>query len=451
MGEYYSFFKAYDVRAKVPDELDADLARRIGRAFVAELGAETVVVGRDMRLSSEELTDALIDGLTAGGADVRDIGLCGTEEVYYGTFSQNADGGIMVTASHNPKDYNGLKFVREQAKPISSDSGLFDIEKMAYENHFPEPAGVGERKPLDQRADYVRFLLDQIKPENLKPLKIVANPGNGCAGLVAEALEPHLPFEIVRVHFEPDGNLPNGIPNPLLPENREATAAAVREHSADFGVAWDGDFDRCFFFDERGEFIEGYYVVGLIAEMLLKMNPGEAIVHDPRLTWNTLAQVEENGGRPVQSKSGHSFMKQAMRDADALYGGEMSAHHYFRDFSYADNGHLPWLVLAQLVSETGKPLSTLVEERIAAFPASGEINREIGDPDAALADLESHYGASAQAVEHVDGLSMDFGAWRFNLRKSNTEPVVRLNVEARGDIDLMRAKTDELLERLSRH
>jgi phosphomannomutase len=297
----------------------------------------------------------------------------------------------------------------------------------------------------------VRFLLDQIKPEQMKPLKIVANPGNGCAGLVASALEGHLPFDIVRVHFEPDGNLPNGIPNPLLPENRDATAAAVRENNADFGVAWDGDFDRCFFFDERGEFIEGYYIVGLIAEMLLKMNPGAAIVHDPRLTWNTLAQVEENGGKPVQSKSGHSFMKQTMREVDALYGGEMSAHHYFRDFSYADNGHLPWLVLAQLISETGKPLSTLVEERIAAFPASGEINREIGDPDAALADLESHYGASAEAVEHVDGLSMDFGDWRFNLRKSNTEPVVRLNVEARGDIQLMHDKTDELLERLSQH
>jgi len=451
MGEYYPFFKAYDVRARVPDELDADLARRIGRAFVAELGAKTVVVGRDMRLSSEELAEALIDGLTTGGADVLDIGLCGTEEVYYGTFSQHTDGGIMVTASHNPKDYNGLKFVREQAKPISSDTGLFDIEKRAYHNDFPEPGRRGECRPLDQRADYVRFLLDQIKPGNLKPLKIVANPGNGCAGLVAGALEPHLPFEIVRLYFEPDGHLPNGIPNPLLPENREATAAAVREHGADFGVAWDGDFDRCFFFDERGEFIEGYYIVGLLAEMLLKMNPGEAIVHDPRLIWNTLAQVEANGGRPVQSKSGHSFMKQTMRDADALYGGEMSAHHYFRDFSYADNGHLPWLVLAQLVSETGKPLSNLVEERIAAYPASGEINREIGDPDAALADLEAHYSERAQAVEHVDGLSLDFGNWRFNLRKSNTEPVVRLNVETRGDIALMREKTEELLNRLARH
>lgn len=451
MGQYYPFFKAYDVRARVPDELDAALARRIGRAYVAEIGAKTVVVGRDMRLSSEELADALIDGLTAAGADVLDIGLCGTEEVYYGTFSQNADGGIMVTASHNPKDYNGLKFVREQARPISADTGLFDIEKRAYDNDFEDAATPGKRTPLAQRADYIEFLLGQITPDVLKPLKIVANPGNGCAGLVVDPLAKKLPLEIVRMHFEPDGELPNGIPNPLLVENRDATAQAVREHKADFGVAWDGDFDRCFFFDENGEFIEGYYIVGLLAQMLLAMNPGEAIVHDPRLTWNTLAQVEENGGRAVQSVSGHSFMKQTMRDVDALYGGEMSAHHYFRDFSYADNGHIPWLVMAQLISETGKPLSTLVAERIAAYPASGEINRELGDPDAALADLESHYGGAAESIEHVDGLSMDFGSWRFNLRKSNTEPVVRLNVEARGDIELMREKTDELLERLATH
>ena len=449
MGQYYPFFKAYDVRARVPDELDADLARRIGRAYAAEIGARTVVVGRDMRLSSAELADALIEGLTAGGADVLDIGLCGTEEVYYVTFSQATDGGIMVTASHNPKDYNGLKFVREGARPISSDTGLFDIEKRTHDNDFPTPARTGERRALDHRPGYIDFLLGQIRPENLRPLRIVANPGNGCAGLIVDPLSERLPLEIVRLHFEPDGELPNGIPNPLLPENREATAAAVREHGADFGVAWDGDFDRCFFFDENGEFIEGYYIVGLIAQMLLAMNPGEAIVHDPRLTWNTLAQVRENGGTPVQSKSGHSFMKQVMREADALYGGEMSAHHYFRDFSYADNGHIPWLVMAQLISESGKPLSTLVAERIAAYPASGEINREIGDPDAALADLERHYGAAAQSIEHVDGLSMDFGEWRFNVRKSNTEPVVRLNVETRGDIELMRAKTDELLARLA--
>ncbi|RJS92542.1 phosphomannomutase [Salinisphaera sp. Q1T1-3] len=448
MGEYYAFFKAYDVRAKVPDELDADMARRIGAAFAAELGARTVVVGRDMRLSSPELADAVIDGLTSAGADVLDIGLGGTEEVYYGVFSQDADGGIMVTASHNPKDYNGLKFVREQAKPISADTGLADIERRVHANDLSPADKPGQVTPLDQRDDYIDFLLAQIKPEELKPLTIVANPGNGCAGLVVDKLAERLPFDFQRMQFEPDGTLPNGVPNPLLVENREATSAKVRETGADFGVAWDGDFDRCFFFDETGAFIEGYYIVGLIAQMLLEMNPGEAIVHDPRLIWNTLDQVAAAGGEAVESKSGHSFMKQVMREHDALYGGEMSAHHYFREFSYADNGHLPWLVLAQLVSRTGKRLSTLVEERIAAFPASGEINRKVEDADAVMADMEQAYRDSAESVAYVDGLSMDFGAWRFNLRKSNTEPVIRLNVESRGDKALMEAKTDELLTRI---
>lgn len=446
MSQYYPFFKAYDVRGRVPDELDEEIVRRIGMAFVAELGARRVVVGRDMRLSSPALAQALIDGLTVAGADVLDIGLCGTEEVYYGVFAQEADGGIMITASHNPKDYNGLKFVREQAKPISSDTGLGDIERRAHDHDVTVAAEPGRCRKLDQRDEYIDFVLAQVQPERFKPLKIVANPGNGCAGLVADKLAEKLPFEFIRLQFEPDGRLPNGVPNPLLVENREVTSRAVREASADFGVAWDGDFDRCFFFDEQGNFIEGYYIVGLIAEMMLAMNPGAAIVHDPRLTWNTLAQVEQAGGRAVESKSGHSFMKQVMREHDALYGGEMSAHHYFRAFSYADNGHLPWLVLAQLISETGKPLSTLVADRIAAFPASGEINRKVGDADAVMAAMEGHYAGKAQSVAHVDGLSMDFGDWRFNLRKSNTEPVIRLNVETRGDQTLLDARTSELLE-----
>jgi len=448
MGEYYPFFKAYDVRARVPDELDAALAERIGRAYVAEIKAQTVVVGHDMRLSSPELATAVIEGVNAAGADVLDIGLCGTEEVYFTTFDQRADGGIMVTASHNPRDYNGLKFVREQARPISSDTGLFDIEARAYANDFADAAQRGQRKPYAQRADYIDFLMREIRTQDLQPLKIVANAGNGCAGLVAEHLEARLPFAMVRMHYQPDGDLPNGIPNPLLIENRAATAAAVREHGADFGVAWDGDFDRCFFFDENGEFIDGYYIVGLIARTLLAMHPGDKIVHDPRLVWNTQALVAASGGQAVESKSGHSFMKQRMREVDAIYGGEMSAHHYFRDFAYADNGHLPWLLLAQLISETGKPLSALVAERIAAFPASGEINRTIADPDVALATLERDYAPAAKAISHVDGLSVDLGDWRFNLRKSNTEPVVRLNVEARGDADLMRAKTQALLARI---
>ncbi|WP_111746538.1 phosphohexomutase domain-containing protein [Salinisphaera orenii] len=451
MGEYYDFFKAYDVRARVPDELDADLAYRIGQSFVGVFNLKTVVLGRDMRLSSPDIANALAGGLTAAGADVLDIGLSGTEEVYYGVIAQQADGGVMVTASHNPKDYNGLKFVREGARPISSDTGLADIEASAYYGDINPPAQAGTRRELAQRSDYVGFLLGQIKRDHMKPLKIVANPGNGCAGLVVDALADQLPFEIIRMNFEPDGHLPNGIPNPLLPENRSVTAEAVRAHGADLGVAWDGDFDRCFFFDERGEFVEGYYIVGLLAEMLLTMTPGAAIVHDPRLVWNTLAQVEAGGGQAVASKSGHSFMKQVMRESDALYGGEMSAHHYFREFGYADNGTLPWLVLAQLLSETDQTMSSLVASRIAAFPASGEINREINDPTAALADLESHYTDTAESVDYLDGLSMDFGNWRFNLRKSNTEPVVRLNVETRGDQALLQEKTDELLARIDAH
>lgn len=450
MSEFYPFFKAYDIRAKVPDELNEEMAWRIGRAFAAQLDARGVVVGRDMRLSSAPLADALSRGLAEGGADVLDIGLCGTEEVYYATFSatvdgRGADGGIMVTASHNPRDYNGMKFVRENARPVSADSGLFDIEKMVYENRFPEPARIGEKRSLDHRPGYIDFLIGEIDPAAMKPLKIVANPGNGCAGLVMSELEKRLPFEVIRLHYEPDGELPNGIPNPLLPENRAATADAVRESGADLGVAWDGDFDRCFLFDERGEFIEGYYIVGLIARMLLAMQPGARIVHDPRLTWNTIDIVEEAGGVPVQSKAGHSFMKERMRAEDAIYGGEMSAHHYFKNFAYCDNGHLPWLIVAQLMSETGKPLSALVEERMAKYPASGEINREIADPDAALAAAEARYAEGAREIEYVDGLSVEYDDWRFNLRKSNTEPVVRLNVESRGDADLMRTKTDELL------
>ena len=445
MGRHYPFFKAYDVRARVPDELDETMAYKIGRAYAAKLGAETVVVGRDMRLTSEGLATALMRGLTEGGADVLDIGLCGTEEVYYATFNENADGGIMVTASHNPRDYNGMKFVREQARPISADTGLFDIEDMVHANDFPESTRSGEIKPLDHRPSYIDFLLQQIEPEKMKPLKIVANPGNGCAGLIIEQLEKRLPFEFIKVHFEPDGDLPNGIPNPLLPENRAATAEAVRKHGADFGLAWDGDFDRCFLFDETGEFIEGYYIVGMIAKMLLEMQPGAKIVHDPRLTWNTIDLVKEAGGVAVQTKSGHSFMKERMREEDAIYGGEMSAHHYFKDFAYCDNGNLPWLVIAQLISESGKSLSKWVNERVAAYPASGEINREIADPEAALQKMEAHYKGDAKSVEHVDGLSMDFGAWRFNLRMSNTEPVVRLNVESKGDIGLMKSKTDEIL------
>jgi len=444
-------FKAYDVRGRVPDELNEDFVRHIGRAYVQFTGAKRVAVGYDIRLSSPALSQALMRGLTEQGADVVDIGMGGTEEVYYATFAGGLDGGIMVTASHNPEDYNGLKFVREDARPISADNGLEDIGRLAVCGEFEQPTRVGKVEQRDFRPAYANFLIDQVDISLLKPLKIVTNAGNGGAGLVLDAIADRLPFEFIRLQHEPDGTFPHGVPNPLLPENRAATSDAVCEHGADMGIAWDGDFDRCFFFDERGEFIEGYYLVGLIASALLAEHPGEAIVYDPRLTWNTEAIIAEHGGTAVQSKSGHAFIKQVMREADAIYGGEMSAHHYFRDFAYCDNGQLPWLFIANLLCQTGKPLSALVAERMAAFPASGEINSKLKDPDIAIAAVESTYAALNPSINRLDGLSMDFSDWRFNLRKSNTEPVVRLNVEGQGDQDLMQQKTQEILAVLAKH
>lgn len=448
MATHYPCFKAYDIRGRVPDELNPDLVYRIGRAYAQWLQPKEVVVGRDARLSSPGLVAALIKGLNDAGVDVLDIGLCGTEEVYYATFSQGCDGGIMLTASHNPPDYNGLKMVRQDARPISSDDGLLEIEVLTAANDFPMVAAQGRIRALSLRAAYADFLLGFVDVERLAPLKIVMNAGNGCAGLVVDALAEKLPFELIRLQHEPDGTFPNGVPNPLLPECRAVTAEAVREHGADFGVAWDGDFDRCFLFDEQGEFVEGYYIVGLIAQALLAREAGGRIVHDPRLTWNTLAVVEEAGGVPVQTKAGHAFIKARMREEDAIYGGEMSAHHYFRDFAYCDNGNIPWLLVAQLMSIAAKPLSAMLQERIALFPASGEINREVGDADRALKEIAAQYRSQALGEESVDGVSMDCGPWRFNLRKSNTEPLVRLNVESRADAALMQTKTTEILHLL---
>jgi len=438
-------FKAYDVRGRVPDQLNEAIARRIGRAYAQVIEPRQVVVGHDIRLSSEAIKAALVQGLVEQGVDVYDIGLCGTEEIYFATSHAGMDGGIAVTASHNPKDYNGMKFVREDSRPISGDTGLFDIRALAERDEFQPAARPGQVHQLDTSAAYVRHLLSYVELAALKPLKIVVDAGNGGAGRVVDLLEPHLPFEFIRLHHEPDGNFPNGVPNPLEPENRAATIAAVREHGADLGLAWDGDFDRCFFFDEHGDFVEGYYVVGLLAEAFLKRQGPARVVHDPRLVWNTIDIVESLGGEAVQSKTGHAFIKERMRLENAVYGGEMSAHHYFRDFAYCDSGMIPWLLVTGLVCAAGKGLSTLVSERVAAYPCSGEINRTIGDPAAVLARVEAVYRGQAISIEYIDGLSMAFANWRFNLRMSNTEPVVRLNVESRGDAALMQAKTRELL------
>jgi len=438
-------FKAYDVRGRIPDQLNNDVAYRIANATAEFLDARQIVLGRDIRLSSAELADAVAAGLTDAGVEVLDIGLGGTEMVYFATGHLGADGGIMVTASHNPADYNGLKLVREEARPISGDTGLDDIRKLAESDDRRTGAATGQRKAVDIRSDYVDKLLSFVDTGTLKPLKLVANPGNGGAGMIVDLLEPHLPFDFVKLHHEPDGTFPNGVPNPMLEENRVSTIESIREHGADFGIAWDGDFDRCFFFDEKGRFIEGYYIVGLLAESVLATDPGAAIVYDPRLVWNTLDTVKQFGGRAVQSKSGHSFIKDVMRREDAIYGGEMSAHHYFRDFYYADSGMIPWLLVAAIVSKSGESLSTLVDDCMTRYPSSGEINREVADAGEAIAAIRDRYAGDAVAVDETDGVSIEMADWRFNLRASNTEPVIRLNVESRGDTELMRAKTGELL------
>jgi phosphomannomutase/phosphoglucomutase len=438
-------FKAYDVRGRVPDELNEDVAYRIGRATADVLRPGPVVLGRDVRLSSPALQAALAEGLNAAGRDVIDIGLCGTEEVYFQTFHLGAAGGIMVTASHNPMDYNGLKLVREGARPISGDSGLFAIRDAAATGAFSDASVRGTIRQHLDKTDYIRHLLGYVDVPRLKPLKIVVNAGNGGAGIVIDQLAPHLPFEFVRIQHEPDGTFPNGIPNPLLPENREATAMAVREHGADFGIAWDGDFDRCFFFDAGGRFIEGYYLVGLLAKALLARNPGEKVIHDPRLTWNTIEMVREAGGIPVQSKTGHAFIKERMRAENAIYGGEMSAHHYFRDFAYCDSGMIPWLLIGDLISQSGHSLAEMVEDRMAAYPCSGEINFKVADAKASIARAMEHFAPLSPAIDYTDGFSADFGSWRFNLRSSNTEPLLRLNVEARGALALMTQRTQEII------
>ncbi|MEZ4599121.1 MAG: phosphomannomutase [Syntrophotaleaceae bacterium] len=438
-------FKAYDIRGRIPEELNENLAFRIGRAYALWLGPERVVVGRDVRTSSKALCDALADGLVAGGVEVDDLGLCGTEEVYFATFSEKLSGGIMVTASHNPPEYNGMKLVREGARPISGDSGLHRLGELVSQGVFPTVKKSGGVRSLCTRSAYIDHLLGYVDPERLQPFKVVVNAGNGCAGPVVDALEKRLPFTFVKVHHEPDGTFPHGIPNPLLPENRAATAEAVIRSGAQVGIAWDGDFDRCFLFDEAGRFIEGYYVVGLLAEAMLQQTPGSRIIHDPRLTWNTLDIVRSAGGVPIQSKTGHAFIKERMRGEDAVYGGEMSAHHYFRDFAYCDSGMIPWLLVLQLMSSTGRTLSDLVDERIALFPASGEINRRLKNPEAAIAKVMSRFSSEGPRLDHTDGLSMEFRDWRFNLRCSNTEPVLRLNVESRGNRTLMEERTAEIL------
>ena len=442
-------FGAYDIRGIYPQTINEELAYRIGRFFPGLFGAKKVVVGNDIRLSGPSLKAALIKGLMESGCDVVDLGMCGTEMIYFATVHLQLDGGIMITASHNPKEYNGMKFVRQEARPISGDTGLRELEAQVADGELPAMAAtVGKVEKLDITEAYVKHILSYVDMSKLKPLKIVVNAGNGAAGPILDVMEKYLPFELVKVHHQPDGSFPNGVPNPLLPDNREVTANAVREFGADAGVAWDGDFDRCFMFDEQGNFIEGYYMVGFLAKAFLQMNPGAKIIYDPRLTWNTEELVRENGGVPIMCKGGHAFIKEKMRKENAIYGGEMSAHHYFRDFSYCDSGMIPWLLVLELLSQAdGKTMSELMQERMKRYPCSGEINSKVKDVDEVLARIEKEYGDNGK-ITKVDGLSVEFDNWRFNLRKSNTEPVIRLNVETRQDEVLMKDKTAELLGKI---
>lgn len=447
-------FKAYDIRGQLGTQLTVDIAYRIAQAYAQWLKPRTVVLGGDIRETSPELKAALANGLQDAGVDVLDLGMVGTEEMYFATWYLGVDGGIEVTASHNPIDYNGFKLVREGSKPISQDTGLQEIRQLAEADEKPAVAAVrGTYHEVSTQVAYVAHLMGYIDSAALKPLKLVVNAGNGSAGPVLDAIEAvfkarGVPLEFIKINHEPDSHFPNGIPNPMLLKNREATRVAVLAHGADMGIAWDGDFDRCFLFDEQGSFIEGYYIVGLLAEAFLHKEAGARIIHDPRLTWNTLEIVEQCGGTPVQCKAGHAFIKDCMRDQDAIYGGEMSAHHYFRDFAYCDSGMIPWLLVAQLLCVKNQPLSELVGERIRAFPSSGEINLRVADAQVVLQRIREIYSADALSLDETDGLSLSFSTWRFNLRVSNTEPVIRLNVESRADAALLASKTCELLAQI---
>ena len=438
-------FKAYDIRGKVPAELNSELAYKVGRAYGNSLNTKKIVIGHDIRKSSMDISNALSKGLNESGSDVIDIGLCGTEMIYFGTTHFDADGGIMITASHNPPEYNGMKFVKRNSVPVGYNSGLNEIEKMILNGNLGEKSKItGKISNQDIMKEFMIHLKKFYNAEKIKPFKVVVNAGNGCAGLALNAIENDLPIKMIKVFNEPDSNFPNGVPNPLLPENRQVTYDAVKSNNADLGVAWDGDYDRCFFFDEKGNFIEGYYIVGLLAKSILRKHPGERIVHDPRLVWNTIEIVEQAGGKAVQSISGHAFIKQKMREVNAIYGGEMSAHHYFRENSYSDSGMIPFLLIMQLMSEENKKLSELLDEMIAKYPCSGEINSTIENPKEKLKEIDKEYSGGKR--DYSDGLSVEYDDWRFNLRISNTEPIIRLNVESRGDINLMKEKTEELLK-----
>ena len=447
-------FKAYDVRGELGVDFDTDIAYRIGRSVAQHFRAKKIVIGRDARRTSPELAAAVAHGVNDGGADVLDLGLCGSEEMYWAVTELGACAGIEVTASHNPINYNGMKIVKSGSRPLD-DIKDFKKIKILAENAAWDSGLIGgniKDVSVESRTKYVDQCLGFVDVAALKPLRIVVNCGNGAAGPTFDAIADALinkfaPIEFIRVDHEPDHTFPNGIPNPLLPENHPATGDVVVSENADFGVAFDGDFDRCFLFDARGEFVSGEYVVGLLASIFLKKEDGGKIVHDPRVVWNTQDIVAENGGITIQSKTGHAFIKQTMRSHGAVYGGEMSAHHYFRDFAYCDSGMIPWLLIAELISKTGKNLRDLVADRFEKFPSSGEMNFKVADADKTITSVMTEYQSIAE-LDTMDGISLSFSGWRFNLRKSNTEPLVRLNVESRGNAGALAEKIELLKSKI---
>ncbi|MDI6402605.1 phosphomannomutase/phosphoglucomutase [Balneolaceae bacterium ANBcel3] len=452
-----SAFKAYDVRGVYPLQINAQFMYLTGKAYATIFQPKKVVIGYDARLSSEELAEALEAGLSDSGVDVVNIGLCGSEMVYYATGRHKTDGGIMITASHNPKEYNGCKMVMDGARPVGPDTGLNEIKKLvASEGPFKHIDGKksernGTITKEDISEEFLTYMLDMLKGKVDPNLKVVVNSGNGAAGPVIKKLAKKLPCTIYPIFDQPDGNFPNGVPNPLLPERRKETSHEVVEKKADLGVAFDGDFDRCFFFDENGRFIEGYYLVGLLARQILTKYPGAKIVHDPRLTWHTIEVVQSSGGQPVMSKTGHAYIKTKMREQDAVYAGEMSAHHYFKDFWYCDSGLLPFLLVLELLSENNDPLSAYVDEAFRNYPVSGELNFKLKvDPISLVRSLAEHYDDHGGEISFPDGLNVEFDQWRASLRVSNTEPLLRLNVESRGDYKLVEEKKDEMIALIRR-
>ncbi|CAM3904590.1 phosphohexomutase domain-containing protein [Rheinheimera salexigens] len=474
--EKLSCFKAYDIRGRLGTELNEHIAFCIGRAFAQYLQPKQVALGADVRATSERLKLALAFGLITEGVSVIDLGMTGTEEVYFAAQYLDIQGAIEVTASHNPIDYNGMKLVRENARPISGDTGLVEIKQRtsafleqpfaqdAFEQFCQQCAAVAPEQSIAiAKAEYARQsilqpyiakMLSFIDLAKLAPLKLVVNAGNGAAGHVVDAIEQqfikqNIPITFIKLQHHADASFPNGIPNPLLIENRTVTAEAVLRHKADMGIAWDGDFDRCFLFDHQGRFIEGYYIVGLLASAFLQQQPGAKIIHDPRLYWNTQAIVTKHGGQSILCKTGHAFIKERMRTEDAIYGGEMSAHHYFKDFAYCDSGMIPWLLVAELMSTSAKSLSNQVANMISEYPSSGELNFTLNNPEYKMNVIKKKYSYMAKLIDYTDGITMEFDSWRFNIRLSNTESVLRLNVESKQNYVLMKQMTAEIISILT--